>query len=94
MPSIKLGSFLGVDVAFSKLGDGSEMPYYMKIALLGVRDGAGGAILYAALYVDEVAAAACAERKEGAVAKHTVKVFALDLMAGKILTFIVFKILA
>ena len=70
------------------------MPDYMKIALLGVRDGAARAVLYSALYVDEVAATACAERKEGTVTKHTVKVFALDIMAGEILTFIVFEILA
>ena len=58
-----------------------------------MRNGARGAVLDSALYVNEVTAARITESVERTTAEHTVEVFTLDLMAGVILTFFVFEIL-
>ena len=58
-----------------------------------MRNCAGGAILYSALDINEISTALIAQRKKRTAAKHTVKVISLDLMAGKIFTFLVLKIL-
>ena len=57
-----------------------------------MRNGASGAILYSALYVNEVSAALIAERKERAAAEHTVEKFTLHLVAGEVFAFLVFEI--
>ena len=82
-----------LSIVFRHLGNRTKLRGYFFISTLGMRHGAGGAILYPALNIDEVSAAFVTERKKRATAKHTVKVIPLNLMAGEKFAFLILKIL-
>ena len=79
-------------IFLSNFGDFRELGNYVFVSLFAMRDHTTGTILYPVFCINKIAPAFIAQSVKRAIAEHTIKIFPVSFVTGKILTLCIFII--